>query len=114
MIVYRHRKHFLGVVLTDHIIIEDPVDLFRFQQVNVGVIILILAVASHFLFNNLRADPDTLVTDKNTVGTCDQFADLILGFIAERASDFSFSHFVCHENSTFPFCFKYDARQKFP
>ena len=104
MVVNRYRKCFFRFILSNHIIIQDCMDFLRFQKVDLISESVILIIGSiQLFFYDLRTDSHTFVTDKCTVRTCDQFAHLILGFLAKGTSDFSFSYLLCHEFPIFPF-----------
>src|SRR5690606_28236319 len=81
VVVRRHRQHFLGPLLADHLLVEDVLDLFRGGQ-------LVAATAADVLLNFFRDDVvaqiDTLVTDKHRRAS-NQLAHLVLTFAAEGA-----------------------------
>ena len=94
MIVNRNRQCFLRLVLSDDIIIQELLDLLRFQKVDLKFIRL--RVILKFLLNDLRANVHTLVTDVCSVGASNELADLILRLVAEGAAHLVFTIFSCH------------------
>ena len=96
MIVNSYGKCLLGIILSDHILIQDTVDLFRFQKVDPCFIICLMIIHTEFFFHDLGADPDTFITNICSIRTCDQLAYLIFSLMAKGASYFSFSYFICH------------------
>ena len=90
VIVDSNRKGLFGIILANDVVVEDGVDLFRFQKIDVPVIQHFGIVFAKLFFEDLGTDPDAFVTDKRAVRTCDQLAYLIFGLLAEGAPDFGF------------------------
>ena len=53
MIIDSYRKSFLGLILSNNIVIQNLMDLFRLQQIDVCIIDILLLIISQFLFHNL-------------------------------------------------------------
>ncbi len=79
VVVDRDGEDLLGVVLTDHVVVEELADLTRIGE----LVERQLAGVGEFLFDDLVAEIDALVTDVDT-RTGDQLLDLLLGLAAER------------------------------
>src|SRR5262245_63424400 len=80
MVVDRDRQRLLGLFLADHVRVEELVDLARLGQ----AVPLELGGLGQFLFDDLVAEIDALVTDVDT-GASDELLDLLLALSAERA-----------------------------
>ena len=87
MIIDSHREYFLCLFLADHILIQKFFNLFWLQEIDVSEWIPMPSIIIFkFLFYNLCADIDALVTDISPIGACNQFSHLVLRLITERAS----------------------------
>src|SRR6266508_1495575 len=80
VVVDRDRQDFLGLVLADHVVVEEVVDLPRLWQ----LVELQLGGLRQLLFDDLVAEVDALVADVDT-GAGDQLLDLLLRLAAEGA-----------------------------
>jgi hypothetical protein len=83
VVVDGDRERALGVVLADHVLVEDVVDLARLRQV------LEMSNArrgDELLVDDLVAEIDALVADVDA-GAGDQLLDLALGLAAEAAQE---------------------------
>ena len=100
MIVHCHRENLLCLILSDHIVVQKTLHLLRRQQIDLKIrsaaLMLSGAGLLQLLIDNLRADLHALITNVRSVRTCDQFANLLLGFAAKGASDLVVIHFSCH------------------
>ena len=79
MVVDRDREHALGLLLTNHILVEDLVDFRGDGQIG---IIALGAGLLNFLADNIVAKVDTLIANKHRRAR-DQLAHLILALAAE-------------------------------
>ena len=82
VIVYCDRERLLRFFLSDHILVQELLDLSGGAKIDLTVSALRLFVCK-FLLHDLRAYVDTLITDVDPARSCDQFPDLVLGLIAE-------------------------------
>src|SRR6185437_14476649 len=73
VVVDRHRESLLGLVLPDHVLVEEGADLHRLGE----LIELDVAGLGELLFDDLVAQVDALVADVDT-RSCDEFLDLLL------------------------------------
>ncbi len=80
VVVHGDREHALGLLLADHVIVEDLADLLRGGHPFRGF----QTRAAGFLADDVHAQLDALVADEHR-GAGDQFADLVLAFAAEAA-----------------------------
>jgi hypothetical protein len=80
VVVDRDRQDLLGVVLADHVVVEEVVDLLGLGQ----LVELELGGLRQLLFDDLVAEVDALVADVHP-GPGDQLLDLLLRLAAERA-----------------------------
>ena len=112
MIVYSNRKCFLGLILSDYIVVQNCMDFLWFHQIDLRSKNIFLIVSSKFFFHDLRADSHTLIADVGSIRSSDQLADLVLGFLAKGTSYLSFSYLLSHESLTFPFYIKKPFIQK--
>jgi hypothetical protein len=88
------REDFFRTFLTDHILVENPLDLRWFWYIRGGANGFIVIA---FLRNNVIAEIDAFIADVNS-RTGDEFPDLILALSTERADEISRSVFtvLCH------------------
>ena len=100
MIVDRDRKNLFRIVLSDHILIQISLDLFRLFKINSVIRGRLIRKEGVLLGNDLRADLNALITDVNARRSGNQFSDLILSLAAEAAANFA-CHFSCHLISFF-------------
>ena len=84
VVVYCHRKNFFRFILTDHIIVKKRFHLLWLDEID-SVLIIIILHQIKVVFDDLCADVDTFIADKDSIGSCDQFPHHILGFPAEGA-----------------------------
>ena len=77
MIVNSNRQCFFGLILSDHIIIQECLDLLRFQKIDLLIHRRCYNSSSTFFFQDFVADLDTVITDINPIRSCDQLAHLI-------------------------------------
>ena len=80
MVVHRDREHPLGVVLADHVVVEDLADLARRRHAvprlhQRGLVLLA---------DDVHAELDAFIADEHGRAG-DQLADLVLALAAERA-----------------------------
>ena len=88
MIVDSHGEHLLGVVLSDHIIVQKRLDLLGLQQINIAEIrSFAVWLSGKLLLQDLRAQLNAVVADKDIVGTGDQLSHLVLRLPAEGTSN---------------------------
>ena len=87
MVINRYGEHLLGVVLSDDILIEKFFDFLRLQQVDSAEIRSFFLIGK-FLFQNLRAEFDTVIADIYIICASDQFSNLILCLAAKLAAYF--------------------------
>ncbi len=80
MVVDRDRQHALGLLLADHVLVEEGVDLLRGRQLGEGD----LFGGGELLFDDLVAEVDALVADVDA-GSGDELLDLLLRLPAEAA-----------------------------
>ena len=80
MIVNGDREHLLGVVLPDHIVIEDLADFLRCRD----TIVRLHQRGFVLLADDVRAQFDAFVADQH-VRTGNQLARIVLALAAERA-----------------------------
>ncbi len=80
MLIYRDREPFLGLLLADHVFVEEALDLVRLRQIGPnrpgGRISVVI--------DDLVADINALVADIYTRAG-DEFANIVLRFTAKRA-----------------------------
>ena len=91
MVVNRHRKHFFGMLLPDHVLIEEFLYFRRRRQFFHGAAGAFFAAVFFFHFVHLvmddaDADIDAFVTDVNAASGYQLF-DFRLRFSAEGAAD---------------------------
>ncbi len=82
VVVDRDRERLLGALLTDHVLVEDVVDLFRLG--NVAQPQVLVDVLVELFLDDLVAELDALVANVDA-GAGDQFPNLLLRFSAEAA-----------------------------
>ena len=82
VVVDRDRERLLGALLTDHVLVEDVIDLFRLGDVAKPQVLVDVLV--ELFFDDLVAELDTLVADVDA-GAGDQLANLLLRLAAEAA-----------------------------
>ena len=83
MIVHCYREYLLGILLTDHILIQESFNLLWLAQLQSGELCCMIRIVE-LLFQELCAEIHTLVTDKYILAvTRDQLLHLILGLSAE-------------------------------
>ena len=87
VVVDRDRERLLGPLLTDHILVEDVVDLFGLRNVPQPEVLVDVLV--ELFFDDLVAELDALVADVDA-GACDQLAHLLLRLAAEAALQLTF------------------------
>jgi hypothetical protein len=80
VIVDRNRERLLGTFLTNHILIEDVIDLFGLGDVAEAKILVYVLV--EFLFDDFITEFDALVANVDARPS-DKFAYLLLRFSAE-------------------------------
>lgn len=83
MVINRYGEHLLGVVLSDDILIKKFFDFLRLQQVDSAEIRSFFLIGK-FLFQNLRAEFDTVIADIYIICASDQFSNLILCLAANE------------------------------
>src|SRR5690606_21475489 len=81
VVVDGHRQHLLGVLLADHVLVEDLLDLARARQPVAGPF---GAALLHLYPDDVIAEVDTLVADEHR-GASNQLADLVLALATEGA-----------------------------
>ena len=79
MVVDRYREHALGLLLPNHILVEDLVDFCWYGQLGV---VALGAGLLNFLTDNIVAEVDTLIANKNRRAR-NQLAHLILALATE-------------------------------
>src|SRR6185312_15051611 len=82
VVVHGDGERLLRALLTDHVLIEDVIDLFGFR--NIPKPQILVDVLIELFLDDLVAELDTLVANVDT-GTGDQLAHLLLRFSAEAA-----------------------------
>jgi hypothetical protein len=82
MVVHRDGEGLLGPLLTDHVLVEDVIDLFGFGDVAETKVLVDVLI--ELFFDDLVAELDALVTNINA-GPGNELADLLLRFSAEAA-----------------------------
>ena len=80
VVVDRDRQDLLGGVLTDHVLVQEPVDLLRLGE----LVQAELGGLGELLLDDLVAEIDALVADVHA-GAGDELLDLLLALPAERA-----------------------------
>ncbi len=80
VVVDRHRQNALGLLLSDHVVVEEGVDLLRGRQLGE----VDLFGGGELLFDDLIAEVDALVADVDP-GSGDELLDLLLRLPAEAA-----------------------------
>ena len=80
MVVHRHREHTLGVILADHVIVQNSANLLRRGH----PVPRLHEVRLMLLANDVHAKLDALVADEHG-GARDKLANLMLRLAAERA-----------------------------
>ena len=81
MVVNRHRQRLLRLLLTDHVLVEDVLDLLRRRYLGYSLRYLSLLV----LRQNLIAERNALVADVDRRAG-NELPDRVLGLSAERAA----------------------------
>ncbi len=81
VVVDRDRELLLGLLLADHVLVEELLDLLRGGEAGAGGLPLGAAVVR----DDVVADVDALVADEDG-GAGDQLADVVLVLVAERAA----------------------------
>src|SRR5690606_22051666 len=81
VVVHGNGQHFLGVLLADHVLIENIFDFVWRRQF---VAIFVASVLLHFLTDDVVAEIHALVTNENGRAS-DQFANFVLAFATEGA-----------------------------
>ena len=71
MIVYSNRKCFLGLILSDYIVVQNCMDFLWFHQIDLRSKNIFLIVSSKFFLHDLRADTYTLIADVGTIRSGD-------------------------------------------
>ena len=79
MIVNGDRQHLLGTLLTDHVLVENLLDLLRLRQ----LVAARLAGVFELFANDVVTEFDALIADEYG-GSRDQLADFVLAFAAKR------------------------------
>ena len=82
MVVDRNRERLLGAFLTDHILVEDVIDLFGLRNVPQPQVLVDVLV--ELFFDDLVAELDALIADVDA-GARDQLARLLLRLAAKAA-----------------------------
>ena len=80
MVVDRHREHLLGVLLADHVVIENVADLLRGRN----PVARLHERGLRLLADDVHAQLDALIADENRRAG-DQLANLVLALAAEGA-----------------------------
>src|SRR5262245_10579865 len=83
MVVDCDRQDFLGVLLTNDILVKLSLDLLRFRELALTNALAFLRRRP--LIDDVDAQQDALVTDID-LGTSDQFPNVLMVFSAERAT----------------------------
>src|SRR5262249_9519937 len=91
MIVYGDRKHFLGIFLPDHVIIEDSADFGRRRHTITGFDVRILIL----LPNDVHAELDAFITDEHGRAG-NELSNLMLALSAEGAVQSVFRIVAAH------------------
>jgi hypothetical protein len=95
VVVDRHGQLLLGLVLPDHVAVEEILDLLGLGQLGLGG----LGLEDAVLGNDVEADVDTLVADVDR-GPGDELLDVPLALIAEGAAqDVAVPGFLRHSAS---------------
>src|SRR6185437_9160839 len=81
VVVHRDRQRFLGLFLTDDVLVQDVLDFLRRGNLRDRIGYLALFI----LLQNLVAESDALVADVDR-WPGDEFPDRVLGLAAERAA----------------------------
>ena len=99
VIVNSNRKRLLGFIPPDHIVIKECLYFRRFEKVDAvhsgiadGIILLF-----NGLINDIGTDRNAFIADINSLRSGDQFGNLILGPVAERASARLHLRLICHQ-----------------
>ena len=71
MIVYSNRKCFLGLILSDYIVVQNCMDFLWFHQIDLRSKNIFLIVSSKFFLHDLRADTYTLIADVGPIRSGD-------------------------------------------
>ena len=71
MIVYSNRKCFLGLILSDYIVVQNCMDFLWFHQIDLRSKNIFLIVSSKFFLHDFRADTYTLIADVGTIRSGD-------------------------------------------
>ena len=82
VVVDRDRERLLGALLTDHILVEDVIDLFGLGDVPEPEVLVDVLV--ELFFDDLVAELDALIANVDA-GAGDQLAHLLLRLAAEAA-----------------------------
>src|SRR6185369_12127591 len=98
VVVDRDRQGLLGLLLADHVGVEELVDLARLGQ----AVPPELGGLGQFLFDDLVAEIDAFVTDVHA-GASDELLDLLLALSAERAlQEVTTIPDTCHQLTPLP------------
>jgi hypothetical protein len=82
VVVHRHREALLGAVLSDDVLVEDVIYLFRLRDIAKPKILVDVFIK--LFFDYLVAELDAFVADVDA-GARDEFTYLLLRFAAEAA-----------------------------
>ena len=99
VIVYRDSQCFLGIILSDHIFVQESLDLSGLEQIDAFCRILAVSIIvfRHGFVNNISANRNALIADINAFRAGDQFGYLILRSATEGASARRLHFcFICH------------------
>src|SRR3712207_2152228 len=80
MVVDRHREHLLGVLLADHVVVQNAADLLRGGHAIPGL----HEGRFRLLADDVHAELDAFIADENRRAS-DQLANLVLALAAEGA-----------------------------
>ena len=103
VVVDRHAQRDLGLVLSDHILVEHGADLVRGGDLIGRIELVLLGLIA--VLHDLHAQPHALVTDAHTGGALDHAVRFLLRLAAERAAEklllaFFFTH-SCNDLSLY-------------
>ena len=85
MVIYSYRKHLLGLVLTDNIVVKEGFELLWGSiQLRVEVALFLASLFKVGFFEDVRADVDAFLADK-ACHTWDEVSHQLFGHAAEAA-----------------------------